>query len=142
MEDLDYKWNYYDYLRIIPAIIFAGIIFYFSSLSNPYPVGGPPGPPRVLKLEVNINDILHICEYALLSFLIAFGFSGKVRSVYLILITIIYAILDEVHQYFVPNRYFSFYDILLDSIGVILGFLFYIILTNLKKRLRKETNEV
>lgn len=141
MEDLDYKWNYYDYLRIIPAIIFAGIIFYFSSLSNPYPVE-PPGPPRILELDVNINDILHICEYTLLSLLIAFGFSGKVRSVYLILVTIIYAILDEVHQYFVPNRYFSFYDILLDSIGVILGFLFYVILTNLIKRLRKETNEV
>jgi len=141
MEDLDTKWNYYDYLRIIPAIIFAGIIFYFSSLSNPYPVE-PPGPPRILELEVRINDILHICEFALLSFLIAFGFSGKVRSVYLILATIIYAILDEVHQYFVPNRYFSFYDILLDSIGVILGFLFYILLTSLIKRLRKKTNEI
>ena len=141
MEDSSYKWNYYDYLRIIPAIIFTGIIFYFSSLSNPYPVG-PPEPPRILELKVNINDILHICEYALLSLLIAFGFSGKVRSVYLILVTIIYAILDEVHQYFVPNRYFSFYDILLDSIGVVLGFSFYIILTILIKRLRKETNEL
>ncbi|TFG02177.1 MAG: VanZ family protein [Promethearchaeota archaeon] len=141
MEDLDHKWNYYDYLRIIPAIIFAGIIFYFSSLSNPYLVE-PPGPPRILELDITINDILHICEYALLSFLVAFGFSGKVRSVYLLLVTIIYAILDEVHQYFVPNRYFSFYDILLDSIGVVLGFLFYIILTILIKRLRKETNEV
>lgn len=141
MEDLDDKWNYYDYLRIIPAIIFAGIIFYFSSLSDPYPVE-PPGPPRILELEVSINDILHICEYALLSFLIAFGFSGKVRSVYLILVTILYAILDEVHQYFVPIRYFNFYDIFLDSIGVILGFLFYVILTNLIKSLRKKTKEL
>ena len=141
MEDLDHKWNYYDYLRIIPAIIFAVIIFYFSSLSNPYTVR-PPGQPRILDLVVSINDILHICEYALLSLLIAFGFSGKVRSVYLILVTIIYAILDEVHQYIVPNRYFSFYDILLDSIGVILGFLFYIILTNLIKSLSKKTKAI
>ncbi|TFG19632.1 MAG: VanZ family protein [Promethearchaeota archaeon] len=141
MEDSGNKWIYYDYLRIIPAIIFAGIIFYFSSLSDPYPAG-PPEPPRILELKVNINDILHICEYALLSLLIAFGFSGKVRSVYLILVTIFYAILDEVHQYFVPSRYFSFYDILLDSIGVILGFLFYIFLTNLIKRLRKKPNEL
>ena len=137
---MDHKWKYYDYLRPIPAIIFAGIIFYFSSLSDPYPVR--PEPPRILELEIAINDILHVSEYALLFLLVAFGFSGKVRSVYLILVTILYAILDEVHQYFVPNRYFSFYDILLDSIGVILGFLFYIILTNLIKRLKKETNEV
>ena len=55
---MDHKWKYYDYLRPIPAIIFAGIIFYFSSLSDPYPVR--PEPPRILELEIAINDILHV----------------------------------------------------------------------------------
>jgi len=141
MNEVERNWNYYDYLRTMPAFIFAGIIFFISSLSEPYPIP-PPEPPGILGLEININDIFHISEYTILSLLVAFGFSDKVKTYYLIFSTIVYAILDEMHQYFVPNRYFSFYDILFDSIGVILGFLFYIILINLMNKLKMEKNEL
>ncbi|MFX1393800.1 MAG: VanZ family protein [Promethearchaeota archaeon] len=121
----------------MPAFIFAGVIFFISSLSDPYPIS-PPEPPRILELEISITDILHIYEYTILSLLVAFGFFDKAKTFHLILATFVYAILDEIHQYFVPNHYFSFYDILLDSIGVILGFLFYIILINLMNKLKME----
>ncbi|MHA1292711.1 MAG: VanZ family protein [Promethearchaeota archaeon] len=122
-KDESFKWDTKDILKIIPAIIIAGVIFYFSSIPNPLATV-PSGP----TLEIDINSILHLCEYGLLSFLVAFGFREKTKDIYLISITIIYAFLDEVHQYFVPNRFFDIYDIITDSIGVILGFLAYIIL--------------
>ncbi len=136
MEKMEHKWNCYDYLRKIPAIIFACIIFYYSSLSAPFPERPPE--PAILELKVNWNDILHICEFALFAFLIAFGFLGKIKSRYLILFAIIYAFLDEVHQYFVPNRYFDLYDFILDSIGVFLGFLIYLSLLTILNRLNKK----
>ncbi len=132
---VDNKWNIYDYLRTLPAIIFAGIIFYVSSLSNPFPLG-PPGP--LTFLEINMNSILHICVFGILSFLVAYGFVNKVKHAYLIAITILYSFLDEVHQYFVPNRYFEIFDFIFNSIGVILGFLSYLLIIKLRIYLTKE----
>ena len=139
MSDINSKWDHYDYLRCVPAIIFACIIFYISSLSAPFPQRPPE--PSILELKVSWNDILHICEFALFAFLIAFGFIGKIKSRYLILFAIIYAFLDEVHQYFVPNRYFDLYDFILDSIGVLLGFLMYLSLVKILDRLNEKYNE-
>jgi VanZ family protein len=135
MIEINHNWNYYDYLRTVPAIIFACIIFYFSSLSNPFPEK-PSEPPTIIKL--NWNEILHVCEFTLFGFLIAFGFIGKVRYRYLILFAIIYAFLDEVHQYFIPTRYFDLYDIILDSIGVVIGFAFYLLLDIISNILKKK----
>ena len=139
MEEINHKWNYIDYLRILPAIIFACIIFYFSSLSAPFPERPPE--PAILELKISWNDILHICEFALFAFLIAFGFISKIKSRYLILFAIIYAFLDELHQHFVPNRYFDLYDFILDSIGVFLGFLIYLALVKIINRLNEKSNE-
>lgn len=141
MEDIKNKWDYYDYLRCVPAIIFGCIIFYVSSLSNPFPAG-PPRPPDIFELKVNPNDIMHICEFALFGFLIAFGFLKKVKSRYVISFAVVYAFLDEVHQYFVPSRYFDLYDFLLDSIGVIMGFLIYFSLIYIISRVKKNDGEL
>lgn len=94
------SWKYYDILKILPAITLAIIIFYFSSLSNPYPTTPPKG------TSLFLNPILHVCEFGALSFLIFFGLFPKVKSVYLISLSILYAFLDEVHQYFVPLSVF------------------------------------
>ena len=126
-------WNYRDYLKILPAIVVAAIIFYFSSIELKFPAG-PIIPPSIFET----TTILHICEFGLLAICVAFGFYPKVEARFLILFTLIYAVFDEIHQYFVPNRYFDVYDILLDAIGVILGFLFYLILFKLKERLKEE----
>ena len=119
MNDSKHKWNHYDYLKMIPALVVAILIFSFSSLSNPYPV--PPSQSTLISL----NPILHICEFGLLTLLIFFGFFSKVKSYYLLLFSFFYAFLDEVHQYFVPYRYFDIFDFFLDAIGVIGGFMLY-----------------
>ena len=133
MAEPNRKWKKVDFLKIIPAILIAGVIIYFSSLPNPLPPL-PGGIPSAL----DINTILHMCEFAGLAFFVAFGFLRKLKLYYLLIITILFAFLDEVHQYFVPNRFYDIYDIIVDSIGVILGFLAYIILLNLIKRFNKK----
>ena len=122
------SWKYYDILKVLPAITLAIFIFYFSSLSNPYPT--TPSKFTLLFL----NPLLHICEFGALSFLIFYGFFPKVKSIYLISLSILYAFLDEIHQYFVPYRYFDIYDIVFDTVGIILGYFAYILLGLVKER--------
>ena len=137
MEQEEESWNYKDLLRLTPALVIAGVIFYFSSLSDPIPRPPPSTGPEVL-LELDLNTILHICEYALLSFLVAFGSLQKTKGQYLIAITGLYALSDEIHQYFVPNRYFDIYDVIVDFIGVLIGFMAYLLVKNLMTKFKEE----
>lgn len=125
------SWKYKDILKLLPAVTLAIIIFYFSSLSNPYSTT----PSKVTSLF--LNPILHVCEFGALSFLIFFGLFPKVKTEYLISLSILYAFLDEVHQYFVPYRYFDFYDIVFDTLGIILGYFAYFLLGLVKERFRR-----
>ncbi|MHA2182639.1 MAG: VanZ family protein [Promethearchaeota archaeon] len=121
MSETRPKWDYIDYLKIVPAIILGIIIFYFSSLSNPY---STPLPGQMTSL---LNPLMHVVEFGLFSFLIFFGLFSKVNSIYLLTISFFYAIFDEIHQYFVPYRYFDVIDLIIDSVGVVLGFLVYLL---------------
>jgi len=121
MSEIKPKWDYFDYLKIIPAVILGIIIFYFSSLSNPYPT--PPSG----QIAMFLNPLMHIGEFGLLTFLIFFGFFSKVKSIYLLTISFFYAFLDEIHQYFVPYRYFDVLDLIIDSVGIVLGFISYLL---------------
>jgi len=129
------SWNYKDILKIIPAIIMAITIFYFSSLSNPYPTT----PSKFMRLF--LNPILHICEFGALSFLIFFGLFPKVKSTYLISLSIVFAFLDEIYQYFVPFRYFDLYDLILDTVGIILGYFAYKFLGLVKETFNRNNLE-
>jgi VanZ family protein len=62
--------------------------------------------------------------YAVLSILLLRAFNSsknptfKENAIYLAIIaTILYGITDEIHQYFVPGRVFSHFDLLADSVG-------------------------
>lgn len=87
-----------------------GIIFYFSSLQ---------------RVEVSEKDIinflffktLHVAEYAILYFLL---FRASKNPLFSVIFAILYAILDEVHQTFVPTREGKLRDVIIDSFGVFL----------------------
>ena len=125
MREIKPKWDFTDYLKIVPAVILGIIIFYFSSLSNPY---STPLPKQTAML---LNPLMHIGEFGLLTFLIFFGFFSKVKPIYLLTISFFYAVIDEVHQYFVPYRYFDVFDLIVDLVGVVLGFIAYLLAKNL-----------
>lgn len=125
------KWQLRDYIKLIPAIMFASLIFYLSSLPSPV----PPEAAEAVKV-FDINTLLHIAEYAVLTFLIAFGLFSKTKNYYIIFIGIGYAFSDELHQYFVPNRYFDILDVMADGIGVIIGLIGYIIFLTLISQIK------
>jgi len=130
MSNSSQNYNFYEFLKILPAVALATIIFYFSSLSNPYPTK-----PSTFTL-LFLNPMLHICEFGALSFLLFFGLYPKVRALFLIAISITYAFLDELHQYFVPLRYFDIFDFFLDVVGVIGGFVLYLLFKFLQNRIK------
>ncbi len=127
MSEIEEKWSYINYLKTLPAVIIGIVIFYFSSLSNPYPTPVPV--PE--EFALNLNPIMHMGEFGLLSFLLFFGFSSKVKPIYILIVAFFYAFLDEIHQFFVPNRYFDIFDLIIDMIGVIIGVLSYFLVKKL-----------
>jgi len=99
-----------------PVIAYLALIFYFSSLSDislvaPYP-----------------DHLLHGAEYFGLAILVARALNGGLQrpvAPRALLLTILfcglYAVSDEIHQMFVPDRYADVNDVLSDVIGAALG---------------------
>ncbi len=80
------------------------------------------------SLEKLIRKLAHFTEYmavGFLSFLIVLLWMKKIGTGIRIVILQIFlsAVLDEFHQYFVPGRYASFFDVLIDTMGGIAGIL-------------------
>lgn len=63
---------------------------------------------------------VHLGSFGLLSFLLYFAFDAK-RPLLAWILTTIYAGTDEFHQSFVPNRTASFTDVIIDSVGAVIG---------------------
>lgn len=98
-----------------------GFIFYLSSR---------PGDP-ILDLgtiDFPVKKMAHVIEYALLYFLLfrtLNAFAPPRRSfIYAALIAILYAISDEYHQTFVPLREGRARDVVIDSLGIFLMYLY------------------
>lgn len=107
----------------LPALIWASVIFYFSSLPS----------ARVTQFSLGFDDlILHFAEYALLGFLLGLAFlhpSERHRWQWVVLaclVGILYGASDEIHQSFVPGRHATVSDFLADSIGTITGTALYV----------------
>ena len=101
-----------------PVIFYMGFIYYFSSLTNPLEEIIPAKALIYFDFE---RFIYHAIEYLILSFLLyrALKINTKNPQTLAILITIAYAITDEIHQYFVPGRTPSIFDIAIDSFGAV-----------------------
>lgn len=69
---------------------------------------------------------LHVIEYALLTFLFFRSFylsfpkmlSFRSQLLFAVLCTLIYALIDEIHQTYVPTRTGRLRDIFIDGIGI------------------------
>ena len=107
----------------LPVLFWAGFIFFISSF---------PG-EDIPSIFYGQDILFHIFVYTLLALLLnrAFKNSGFLsqhkskRLFWVILISLIYAMSDEFHQKFVPGRFFSIGDFVVDSCGVVLGSLIY-----------------
>ena len=95
------------------------------------------GVDKVVVTEGFVRKSAHFIEYFVLGCLIFKGIVNQTRLVKVFLFSwvfgTIYAITDEIHQYFVPGRAMQVFDMLIDSIGIFLGVLMMIYL--IKKKL-------
>lgn len=64
-----------------------------------------------------------------------FGYILKMRYFFPVLIVFFYAMTDEIHQYFVPDRCCSFKDVLIDTAGGFTGILIVIIIRYIRGRI-------
>ena len=119
-------------ITVTVAIIIALAIFYISSITFPQEKGG--------NITSNSATTYHIGIFFLLSLFMLLGLEKRkeFRLIpIIILLAGVYAALDELHQYFVPGRYCSLTDFLIDLAGILVALGLYLMLTkyqNLKTR--------
>ena len=100
------------------TIIIAILNFYISSLTFAPGKGGG-----------YLSYIYHFTAFSYLTLFLLISLSGGKRSnlIFLsVMLTIIYGIIDEIHQHFVPGRYSSFNDILINSLGILITSIAYV----------------
>jgi len=96
-----------------PILAYAGFIAFLSSL---------PGLATPSVAIFGFDKIIHIFEFGVFAFLLLrLLMHLEIRNPFLIaiVVTVIYGVLDEWHQSFVPGRMCSFWDILADTIGAV-----------------------
>ena|SRR3989338_6028509 len=106
----------------LPLYLYAGIIFYMSSLSHPLP-----------KVSIPYFDkFLHLIEYGVFGILAARAFKNSPREklsrnfiILAIIASAAYAASDEFHQSFIPFRSCDAMDLTVDVIGGTIGAIFY-----------------
>ena len=94
------------------------------------------------KIEHFIRKLAHFSLYTLVGILIMSLMSTYkielIKRISISLLTgVLYAISDEVHQFFVPGRGPMAQDVFLDSLGVIFGILIVIGIIRIYKNLKK-----
>ena len=91
--------------------------------------------------EAIVRKMAHFTEYMAVGFL-SFGIAViwmqriKAGIVAVTLKVFLSAGLDEIHQYFVPGRYASFRDVLIDTAGGIAGIMIVFLMYKIRKRRR------
>jgi hypothetical protein len=109
----------------LPVLIMAGL-YWLSSLP-----GTPlPDDPELYILfywiSPSLQNALHVPAYAALAWAWHWALGAWLRSsrapvIGACAISLAYALFDEWHQSFVPGRYGSFTDVILDIAGAVLG---------------------
>ncbi len=98
-------------LRWVPAILYAILIFYLSSLPQPI------APEKVIGLSFG-TSIKHFIEYFIFGALLLFAlWEHKKRVMWVVIIGVLYAISDEIHQNF-TGRAMELKDVMVDTIGI------------------------
>jgi len=99
----------------LPVILYLSLIFYLSSLSRIEVVETLP--TFILK-----DKLLHLLEYSILAILLyrllnQYKKFQPIALVLAIILSTLYGLTDELHQLFVPGRFFSIQDLFADFIG-------------------------
>ena len=126
------------YIKLALLILWLGIIYYLSSQPGTASLNESNGLLEIIANILHVNDVnkfiskygafirelAHFGEFFILGLLVYTNLSEYTnKSILLITIVlcVLYANSDEIHQYFVEDRVFSFLDILIDTLGSVLA---------------------
>ncbi|MDD3012969.1 MAG: VanZ family protein [Candidatus Gastranaerophilales bacterium] len=114
--------------KIIPAAVYNGMIWFLSSRTLPVNIG-------------NFDKSLHLIEYCIFGFLLAFAFELTRKNFnppakYCIIFGSIAGGIDEFHQYFVPGRSFDIFDFMADVAGIVVGIAVWLLFIKLLSYLK------
>lgn len=129
-------------INLLLVIIWMAVIFIMSSFDSTESSNQSNFIVDIISNILNINNIeiisfiirklAHFTEYLILGILISNLIHSYNKKTYIsIIICILYAISDEIHQLFVTGRSCQILDIIIDSIGSILGIYLLIFIKNI-----------
>ena len=100
-----------------------------------------------LRIEKVIRKIAHFSIYTavgllLMALISTFEMKEKNRIIISLIIGIIYACSDEIHQSFVPERSPMITDVMIDTMGVMLGILLIMLGKAIIKKYKKNSKEM
>lgn len=105
--------------RVIPLVLWCALIFYLSSQPS-------VSVSDERYIDVFIHKLAHVIEYCVLYLLFIYAFANKMnRNKVLaggILFAFLYGISDEIHQSFVPTRSPRATDVVIDTVGAVIGY--------------------
>lgn len=102
------------------------------SVLNVLPVVSEKSPGEKLEIAENIDFYIRKCAhfsiYTVLGFIAFFAFfsydkikNGRYKYMYILIFCLLYAVSDEIHQYFVPGRACRVFDVTIDFLGSLCG---------------------
>lgn len=98
---------------------------------------------RIVLPSKVVRKTAHTCEFALLGLILSNAFHvSKIDKWKLgaFLFSVLYACTDEIHQIFIPGRAGRITDVIIDSIGAILGICAYIVIHSIVLKIRSRKN--
>ena len=135
-------------VSVISLIFWCILIFYFS---NQQGVVSRNSSSHVIDflnkiLSINLYDfeysvfiirkLAHMFLYFvlyLLAFNVSLNYKVKNKYLYSFIFCLLYSASDEVHQLFIIEKIFKFFDIVIDMLGSSIGFFLIKLLSNFKK---------
>ncbi len=115
--------RYQPYWKVLFWLVFATLLFLTLT----------PQPQQPIKLQ-NIDKLFHFIAFAGFTALLKIAFQ-RLKRITIISLSIALGVLIEVIQYFIPNRGFSFADMLADALGALIGLALGIYIINRQKQL-------
>jgi VanZ family protein len=104
--------------------VFAYCIMIFALSAQPRAISAPSIPSG--------DQLLHVVQYSILGFLMARAFftlhprrSQAVLFMISLVLSVLFAFSDEIHQFFVPGRTASVADVMADGVGALMGAMMY-----------------
>lgn len=94
-----------------------------------------------------IRKVAHFSIYTLvgllaMAYISTYNLKESQRVIISLCIGIVYAMSDEIHQLFIPGRAGQLTDVILDTMGVILGILLILVMLEIDKKIKNRKNLV